>query len=152
MANTYTQIHIHAVFAVRNRECLIKKEWKVELYKYMTAIIQNNNHKVLVINGVEDHVHILFGMRPTQALSELMQMIKGDSSKWINQNKLTTFKFSWQEGFGAFSYSKSHIGNVVKYINNQEQHHKKKSFHEEYLEMLKKYEVDFDPNYIFKPI
>ena len=94
MANTYTQIHIHAVFAVRNRECLIKKEWKVELYKYMTAIIQNNNHKVLVINGVEDHVHILFGMRPTQALSELMQMIKGDSSKWINQNKLTTFKFS----------------------------------------------------------
>ena len=152
MANTYTQIHIHAVFAVRNRECLIKKEWKVELYKYMTAIIQNNNHKVLVINGVEDHVHILFGMRPTQALSELMQMIKGDSSKWINQNKLTTFKFSWQEGFGAFSYSKSHVGNVVNYINNQEQHHKKKSFHEEYLEMLKKYEVDFDPNYIFKPI
>ncbi|HMS71267.1 MAG TPA: IS200/IS605 family transposase, partial [Saprospiraceae bacterium] len=152
MANTYTQIHIHAVFAVRNRECLIKKEWKVELYKYMTAIIQNNNHKVLIINGVEDHVHILFGMRPTQALSELMQMIKGDSSKWINQNKLTTFKFSWQEGFGAFSYSKSHVGNVVNYINNQEQHHKKKSFHEEYLEMLKKYEVDFDPNYIFKPI
>ncbi|MBK8390022.1 MAG: IS200/IS605 family transposase [Saprospiraceae bacterium] len=152
MANTYTQIHIHAVFAVRNRECLIKKEWKVELYKYMTAIIQNNNHKVLVINGVEDHVHILFGMRPTQALSELMQMIKGDSSKWINQNKLTTFKFSWQEGFGAFSYSKSHVGNVVNYINNQEQHHKKKSFHEEYMEMLKKYEVDFDPNYIFKPI
>jgi len=152
MANTYTQIHIHAVFAVRNRECLIKKEWKVELYKYMTAIIQNNNHKVLVINGVEDHVHILFGMRPTQALSELMQMIKGDSSKWINQNKLTTFKLSWQEGFGAFSYSKSHIGNVVNYINNQEQHHKKKSFHEEYMEMLKKYEVDFDPNYIFKPI
>jgi putative transposase len=152
MANTYTQIHIHAVFAVRNRECLIKKEWKVELYKYMTAIIQNNNHKVLVINGVEDHVHILFGMRPTQSLSELMQMIKGDSSKWINQNKLTTFKFSWQEGFGAFSYSKSHVGNVVNYINNQEQHHKKKSFHEEYMEMLKKYEVDFDPNYIFKSI
>ena len=128
MANTYTQIHIQAVFAVQNRACVIRKAWKEDLYKYMTGIIQNHGHKVLAINGMPDHVHILFGMRPTQSLSELMQDVKGDSSKWINQNRLVKGKFSWQEGYGAFSYSKSHVDRVIKYILNQEKHHIRKTF------------------------
>src|SRR5690349_4500581 len=107
MPNTYTQIHIHAVFTVQNRESLIAKEWKIELYKYITGIIQNHNHKVIAINGMSDHIHILFGMRPNQSLSDLMQDVKASSSKWINEKRFVRGKFSWQEGYGAFSYSKS---------------------------------------------
>ena len=150
MANTYTQIHIHAVFAVQNRLSLIQKQWQDELYKYITGIITNNGHKLLQIGGMPDHVHILFGMRPTQSLSDLMQDVKGDSSLWINKKGLVRGKFSWQEGYGAFSYGKSQIDNVVKYIQQQENHHKKRNFAEEYLELLKLFEVEFDERYILK--
>ena len=152
MANTYTQIHIQAVFVVQNRESLIHTHWKNELYKYITGIIQNHHHKVLAINGMPDHVHLFFGMRPTQALSDLMQDVKGDSSKWINTNGFVKGKFSWQEGYGAFSYSKSHVKNVIRYIQNQEIHHQEKTFRDEYLEMLKKFEVDYNEAFVFKNV
>ncbi len=152
MANTYTQIHIQAVFAVKNRDCIIMPSWKDELYKYITGIVQQNKHKILSINGMPDHIHILFGFRPTQSLSDLMQDIKGDSSKWINEKGFVKGKFSWQEGYGAFSYSKSEIHRVINYIERQESHHKKTTFIEEYLEFLKEFEVDFDNRYIFKPV
>ena len=150
MANTYNQIHIHAVFAVQNRISLIQKKWQDELYKYITGIITNNGHKLLQIGGMSDHVHILFGMRPTQSISDLMQDIKGGSSSWINQKHLVSGRFSWQEGFGAFSYGKSQIDRVVKYIKQQEKHHKKRDFAEEYLELLKLFGVEFDERYILK--
>ena len=152
MANTYTQIHIQAVFSVQDRNSIIKKSFKNELYKYITGIIQNNGHKVLAINGMPDHVHIFFGMRPTQALSDLMQDVKGDSSKWINQRGFINGKFSWQEGYGGFSYSKSQVDNVIDYIKRQEIHHRRKTFTEEYLEFLEKFEVPYNERYIFKPV
>jgi putative transposase len=152
MPNTYTQIHIHAVFAVQNRTSLISKSWENRLYQYITGIIQNCGHKMLAINGMPDHVHLLFGMRPTQSISDLMRDIKGDSSLWINENKFVAGKFSWQEGFGAFSYSKSQISAVASYIENQELHHRKKSFTEEYTKMLQDFDIVFDEKYIFKPI
>jgi REP element-mobilizing transposase RayT len=152
MANTYTQIHIQTVFTVSNRDCIIKKTWKNELYQYITGIIQNHGHKVLAINGIPDHIHILFGMMPTQSLSDLMQDVKGDSSKWINQKGFIQSRFSWQEGFGGFSYGKSQIDYVIDYIKNQEIHHRKKTFIEEYLEFLEKFEVPYDERYIFKPV
>jgi putative transposase len=151
MANTYTQIHIQAVFTVQNRDCIIRNKWKNELYKYITGIVQNNNHKLLAIGGMPDHVHILFGLRPAQSLSDLMQDIKGDSSKWINEKKLVNGKFSWQEGYGAFSYSKRDVPNVINYIINQEIHHKHKTFSEEYLDLLNEFEIDYDDQYLFKP-
>jgi putative transposase len=152
MANTFTQIHIQAIFAVQNRKSLISKSWEKRLYQYITGVIQNHGHKLLAINCMPDHVHMLFGMRPTQSLSDLMRDIKGDSSLWINENKLVTGKFSWQEGFGAFSYSKSQIPAVARYIENQDLHHKKKSFIEEYKKILQDLEIEFDEKYIFKPI
>ena len=152
MANTFTQIHIQAVFSVQNRYCVIQNKWEEELYKYITGIIQNQGHKVLAINGMPDHIHIFFGMRPVQALSSLMQDIKGNSSKWINQKRLIKGRFSWQEGFGAFSYSKSQVPQVIKYIRNQKEHHKTNTFTEEYLDFLKNFEVNYDERYIFKPV
>lgn len=152
MANTYTQIHIQTVFAVQNRQSLIKNEWKDELYKYITGIMQNNNHKVLQINEMPDHIHILFGMRPTQSLSDLMKQVKQDSSKWINVKGFLNGKFAWQAGFGAFSYSKSELSNVNNYIKNQEIHHRSKTFQEEYLELLKEFNIEFDERYILKYI
>ena len=152
MANTYTQIHIQAVFTVQNRECIINKPWKDELYKYITGIVQNNNHKLLAINGMPDHLHIFFGMRPVQSLSDLMQQVKEDSSKWINKRKFLPCKFSWQEGYGAFSYGKSQIRQVIQYIERQEEHHKKKTFLQEYKEFLDVFGVEYDERYIFKPV
>jgi len=152
MANTFTQIHIHAVFAVQNRSSLISKTWEERLYQYITGIIQSNKHKLLAINGMPDHVHILFGMRPTQSLSDLMQDIKGDSSRWINENKFVAGKFSWQEGYGGFSYSKSQIPAVANYIEKQKEHHTKKSFIEEYTKILKDFNIEHDDKYIFKAI
>ncbi len=152
MANTYTQIHIQAVFAVKDRQSLIKNEWKDELYKYITGIIQNNNHKVLQINGMPDHIHILFGMRPKQSLSDLIKQVKQDSSKWINRKGLINRRFSWQSGFGAFSYSKSEIPKIINYIKNQEEHHKKNTFQEEYLQLLKEFDIEFDERYILKSV
>jgi len=152
MANTYTQIHIQVVFTVQNRQCLIKNEWKNELYKYITGIIQNHNHKVLQINGMQDHIHILFGMRPTQSLSDLMKQVKQDSSKWINTKGYINGKFSWQAGYGAFSYAKNQLPNVINYIKNQEEHHKIKTFSDEYLKLLTEFKIDYDDRYILKSI
>jgi putative transposase len=152
MANTYTQIHIQVVFAVKNRIGLIRKEWKNDLYKYITGIVQTHKHKMLSINGMPDHIHVFFGMRPTQSLSDLMQDIKGSSSKWINANKFTRGKFEWQEGYGAFSYGKSQVSDVINYIENQEIHHQRMTFFDEYKEFLNKFEIDYDERYLFKNI
>jgi putative transposase len=150
MSNTYTQIHIHFVFAVKYRLALIDKKWQEELYKYITGIIQNNNHKLLIINGVADHVHLLIGMRPTQSISDLMKDTKQFSSKWINDNKKTKSRFEWQEGYGAFSIGTSDIDRVAKYISNQEEHHKTTTFKTEYLKLLQDYNVEYEEKYIFK--
>ena len=152
MANTYTQIHIHFVFAVKFRHGIIQSKWKEDLYKYMTGIIQNDNHKLLAINGMPDHIHILIGLRPAQSISDLMQDIKGSSSKWINERKFLKIKFEWQEGYGAFSYSKSHVDTVIKYIKNQEEHHKKESFRDEYLKFLTAFEIEYEERYIFRDL
>lgn len=152
MANTYTQIYIHNVFAVQNRSCLIKDSWKDELYKYISGIVINNGHKLIAINGMSDHLHVFIGMKPIQSLSGLIQDIKGDSSKWINKKGFVKGRFEWQPGFGAFSYSNSQIDSVVKYIQNQEKHHLKKTFIEEYKKFLAKFNVEYDERYIFKPI
>ena len=150
MANTFHQIHIQSIFAVKKITGLIQREWKDELYKYITGIIQKHDHKLLAINGMADHVHIFFGMRPTQSLSDLMQDVKGNSSKWINEKKFIESKFEWQSGFGAFSYSKSQVSTVIGYIQNQENHHRKITFLQEYKKFLDKFEADYDERYIFK--
>ena len=152
MANTYTQIHIQAVFSVQDKHSLIEMSWEDELFRYITGIVQNHEHKVLAIGGMPDHIHLFFGMRPTQSLSELMQDVKGDSSKWINKKGFLRNRFSWQEGYGAFSYSKSSVDNMIDYIKNQKVHHKKRTFIEEYLDFLKKFEIDYDERYIFKSV
>jgi putative transposase len=152
MSNTYTQIHIHVIFAVRFRIGVIRNEWRDELYRYMSGIIQKNEHKLLAINGMEDHVHIFFGMRPVQSLSDLMQDIKASSSKWINEKQFVKGRFEWQSGYGAFSYSKSQVPDVIRYIRNQEMHHRKMTFLEEYREMLKRFGVEYDDRYIFKDV
>ncbi len=152
MPNTYSQIYIQVVFAVQNRISLITPKWKDELYKYITGIIQNNGHKLIAINGMPDHLHILIGMKPNQSLSDLMQDIKGDSSKWINEKSFVKGKFEWQSGFGAFSYSISQIDAVVKYIKNQETHHQKKTFKQEYVAFLEKFKIPFDERFTFKEI
>jgi REP element-mobilizing transposase RayT len=152
MANTYTQIHIHTIFAVQNRMSLINRSWMQRLYEYIISIIQKHGHKVLSIGGMPDHIHILFGFRPTQALSVLVQEVKRDSSAWINNEKLIRGRFLWQEGYGAFSYSKSHILQVSRYIEMQEEHHKKKTFSEEYKNILTSFDLKYDEEFIFKPI
>ena len=148
MANTFTQIYLHLVFAVQNRVSLIQPEWKDELYKYITGITQNNGHKLIAINGMPNHIHIAVGYKPNQLIPDLLQDIKGDSSKWINKKKFVRGRFNWQEGYGAFSFSHSQIDRVVNYINNQEHHHGKKTFREEYIQLLKKYDIPFDEKYI----
>jgi len=152
MANTYTQIYIQIVFAVENRISLITDQWREQLHKYITGIIQNHSHKLIAINSMADHIHIFIGMKPIQALSDLLQDIKEYSSKWINANKFVMGHFNWQAGYGAFSYSHSHIDSVVKYIQNQKRHHQKKTFKQEYIEFLDKFHVEYDDRYIFKEI
>lgn len=150
MPNTYTQIHIQFVFAVKYRAALIGAEWEDNLQKYITGIFQNNNHKMIQINNMPDHIHILVGIRPHQSISSLIQNVKTESSKWINDKGLSKSKFSWQEGYGAFSYSKSDLPNVIQYIHNQKEHHKKESFLSEYAKFLKDFEIEFEDKYIFK--
>ena len=152
MANTYTQIHIQIVFTVQNRDCVILKSWRDELFKYITGIVQNNKHKLLAINGMPDHVHILIGYRPTQSLSDLIQDIKGSSSKWINEKRFVHGRFSWQEGYGAFSYAKTDLPKIIDYIQHQHEHHIRKTFLEEYLELLKEFDIDYDDRFVFKPV
>jgi REP element-mobilizing transposase RayT len=150
MAYTYTQIHLQVIFAVKFRHAMINSEWEKRLFEYIIAIMQNHKHKVLAINGMPDHIHILIGFRPDQSLSELVQKTKSSTSKWINEEKLTKEKFAWQEGFGAFSYTKSHLKAVINYIENQKIHHSSINFKEEYLKILKDLEIDFDEKYLFK--
>jgi REP element-mobilizing transposase RayT len=150
MANTYTQIYIMVVFSVSGRQNLIGTSWRDELYKYITGIIKSQNQKLITINSVSDHIHILLGLKPDIALSDLVRLIKSNSSKFINEKKFIRGKFNWQEGFGAFSYSHSQLSTVIKYIENQESHHKKRTFKEEYLELLEKYSVEYDNKYLFK--
>ena len=136
MANTYTQLHIQLVFAVKYRAALIQKEWKPKLHQFITGIFQKNEHKMLQINSMPDHIHIFIGLRPDQSISSLVQNVKAESSKWIRNNKLCKSSFAWQEGFGAFSYSKSHVNRVIRYIQNQEAHHKKETILDEYMRLL----------------
>lgn len=152
MANTYTQIYVQIVFAVENRISLIKDPWRTELHKYITGIIQNHKHKLMAINSMADHIHIFIGMKPIQSISDLLQDIKESSSKWINRNNFVMGHFNWQAGYGAFSYSHSHIDSVVKYIQNQKRHHQKKTFRQEYIEFLGKFNVEYDEQYIFKDV
>lgn len=149
MANTYSQVHLHLVFAVKYRAALIRSEWKDELYRYITGIIQKKGHKLLAINGMKDHIHIFIGYHLHELVSDLVRDIKQMSSLWINNNRRTYRKFAWQDGYGVFSYSRSHISNVISYIENQEQHHRKTSFREEYLELLQKFEVEYNEQYVF---
>lgn len=149
MPNTYTQIHIQFVFAVKYRYALIHESWKERLHQYITGIFQNNQHKMLQINSMPDHIHIFVGLRPHQSISSLIQNVKTESTKWIKEQGLSP-SFAWQEGYGAFSYSKSHVPNVIRYIQNQEEHHRKQNFLDEYKSFLKAFEIDFDEQYIFK--
>ena len=152
MANSFTKIYLHLVFAVQNRISLIRNEWKDELYKYITGIIQNNGHKLIVMNGMPDHIHIAVGYKLHPLIPELLQDIKGNSSGWINRKGFVKGKFKWQEGYGAFSFSHSHLDRVVKYIVDQEKHHKRKTFQEEYIDLLEKYNIEFDKRYILKNV
>jgi REP element-mobilizing transposase RayT len=149
MADTYTKIYVHVIFTVQGRQNLISKQHKDELYKYITGIIQNKKQKVIIINGMPDHIHILIGIKPDIALSDLIRDVKANASSFINEKRWIMGKFSWQEGFGGFSYSHSQLDSVANYIRNQEKHHSKKTFREEYLELLKKFDVEYDPKYMF---
>lgn len=150
MTGTFSQIYIQIVFAVKGRENLIGNGWKTELHKYIAGIIKGKEQKPIIVNGMADHIHAFVGLRPAMAISDLARDIKNNSSKFINGKGLVKGKFSWQEGYGAFSYSHSQIGNVYDYILNQEEHHKKKTFKEEYLDFLKKFEIEFDEKYLFE--
>ncbi len=149
MANTFTQLYIQIVFSVRSRASLIKDQWRENLHRYITGIVQNKGHKMLAINSMPDHIHIFVSMKPDAALSDLVRDIKSNSSKWINDEKSKHVKFEWQEGYGAFSYSHSQIGDVISYIRNQQEHHRKKPFREEYLDFLRKFGISYDPKYLF---
>ena len=149
MANTYSQINIHSVFSVKGRENIITKNFRNELHSYMSGILKNDGSYPLAVGGWLDHVHVFYELPVTTSVANQMRMLKATSSKWINDQKLVKGKFSWQEGYAAFSYSHSQRNNVVQYIINQEEHHKKQSFKEEYLGMLNKFEIDFEENYVF---
>jgi REP element-mobilizing transposase RayT len=146
---TYTQLYIQLVFAVKNRHALLSDKIRPDIFKYMGGIISEMHHKPLIINGPPNHVHILFGLNPSKSISETVLNIKRSTSLYINREKLCTSKFSWQEGYGAFSYSKSQIDRVYHYIQNQEQHHKKKTFKEEYVGFLKNLEIEYNEKFLF---
>lgn len=150
MANTYTQLRVHIVFSVKGRESLIPKKHKDGVEKFITGVIQKRKHKMLAIYCMPDHIHIFIGLHPAQSISDLVNDIKTSSSKKIKKQPWIRFAFAWQEGYGAFSYAKSQTDAVVKYVLNQEEHHKKRSFREEYLDMLNKFEVDYDEQYLFE--
>jgi len=152
LPNSYTQIHIQFVFAVKYREALINDSWKERLHQYITGIFQQNNHKMLQINSMADHIHIFIGMRPHQSISSLIQNVKTETSKWIKSENFCSSPFAWQEGYGAFSYSKSHVPNVISYIQNQEVHHRKETFLEEYRRHLKAFDIEWDEKYIFRDL
>lgn len=152
MANTYNQIYIHLVFAVKYRDAVIDKSWRPELYQYLIGLIEHRDHKVYAIGGMSDHIHILVSLSPKQAVSSLVQEIKRASTLWIKEKRFIRHYFAWQEGFGAFSYGKSQLNNVVNYIQNQDIHHSKHSFRDEYISFLKLFDIEYDENFIFKQI
>lgn len=152
MANTYHQIYIQTVFPVKFRKACIQPEWRTKLFAVIGNLINETGCKTIIVNGVEDHVHCFFGLKPSISVSEVMKNAKAKSSKWINENDFLEQEFAWQPGFGAFSYSRSHIDNVYNYIKNQEAHHKKQTFREEYLEFLEKFGVDYNEEYLFKDL
>ncbi len=149
MAGTFSQIYIQVVFAVKGRANLIKPEWEEPLYKYITGILRNSQQKMLAINGMPDHIHFFFGMKPSCCLSDLVRETKKSSTDFIKDNRFTGGGFNWQEGYGAFSYSQSQIDQVVKYVMNQKNHHKKKSFKEEYMNLLDKFKIKYEERFLF---
>lgn len=149
MANTYTQFYVQLVFSPKNRDTLIKKTWKDDLEKYITGIVQNNKHKMLAIKCMPDHIHIFIGYNVNQLIPDLVEQIKTSSNSWIKDNKFSRFKFDWQKGYGAFSYSRSQLDAMVNYVLNQEEHHRKKTFREEYLQFLKDFDVMYEDEYLF---
>lgn len=150
MANTYHQIYLQTVFAVKYREAIILKEWKATLFAVIGNLINEANCKTIIVNGVEDHVHCFIGLKPVVSVSELMKTVKAKSSKYINDHSLTPGRFEWQEGYGVFLYGQSQVEKVYKYIHNQEAHHKKQTFRNEYLDFLKRFKVEYDEQYIFQ--
>ena len=150
MSGTFSQLYIHVIFAVKGRENLIARSWKDDLHKYIAGIIKGKKQKSIIVNGAPDHIHAFIGLRPSMAISDLVRDIKNNSSNFINDQKFVKGKFSWQEGYGAFSYSHSQIQNVYDYILNQEEHHKKKTFKEEYLDFLKIFDIEFNEKYLFE--
>ncbi len=150
MSNTYTQLHVQLIFAVKFRLALIDKKWKSRLHKYMSGVFQNDGHKLLQINSMPDHLHLFGGFRPSYSISSICQHLKSESTKWINSEGLCEGRFEWQEGYGAFSYSKSQVDSVIRYIMNQEAHHKKETFLDEYRRFLRSFEIEYDEKYIFK--
>lgn len=149
MANTFSQLYIQVVFAVKGRQSLIEEKWEAQLYQYITGIIKAKDQKLLAINGMPDHIHIFMGVKPNCCLSDLVREIKKSSTEFISRHSLTKQPFRWQEGFGAFSYSHSHIDRVAKYILNQKEHHKKSAFKEEYIDLLQKFQITYDEKYLF---
>ena len=149
MAGTFTQIYVQIVFAVKGRDCLIHSSWEEELYKYIAGIVRNKNQKLLAINGMPDHIHFLIGMKPSCCLSDLVREIKKSTNEFVNEKNFSKLKFHWQEGFGAFSYSHSVLDNVINYINNQKEHHKKQTFKNEYKEFLTKFQIEHKDEYLF---
>ncbi|HLO53042.1 MAG TPA: IS200/IS605 family transposase [Saprospiraceae bacterium] len=149
MSGTFSQIYIQYVFAVKGRENLLQKPWREEVFKYMSGIIKAKNHKPIIVNGVADHVHVFVGLKPGMSISDLVRDIKNNSSNFINEQKFIKGKFSWQEGYGAFSYGHSQIDNVYQYVANQEEHHKKRTFKEEYIDFLQKFEIEHNEKYLF---
>jgi len=149
MADTYVQAYFHLIFAVQNRQALIQKSWNNELEKYITGIVQNNNHKLIAIGSMPDHIHIFVGYNLNQTIPNLVEDIKTSSNHWIKKKNLTKFKFNWQKGYGAFTHSHSQINVVTKYVLNQQEHHHRKTFKEEYLEMLNKFQIIYKDKYVF---
>jgi REP element-mobilizing transposase RayT len=149
MAGTYTQIYIQYVFAVKGRENLLQKPWRDEVFKYMAGIIKGKGQKPIIVNGVENHVHVFVGLEPSMSISDLVRDIKNNPTNFINEQKYVDKRFQWQKGYGAFSYAHSQINDVYQYILNQEAHHAKKTFHEEYLDFLQKFEIEYDERYLF---
>lgn len=152
MANTYSQLYVQIVFAVKGIQNLISNKWKDELYKYITGVVANEDQKLIAINGMPDHIHILIGIKPNKALSDLVRDIKANSSRFINEKRWITGKFEWQSGFGAFTYSHSHLANVINYIQHQEEQHQTKTFKEEYIGFLKAFEIDYKDEYVFEEL
>ena len=146
---TFTQMYVQIVFAVKNRDAVLKKDFRERVFEYMNEIITNLKHKSMIINGTTNHVHILFGLNPSVSVSDTVHDLKRSSSLFINNEKLCTCRFSWQEGYGGFTYSRSQIADVYYYIENQESHHKKRTFREEYIDMLTNNEIEYDQQFLF---